>query len=243
MITLEGCANSIKSAITAEQGGAVRVELCDNLAEGGITPTHEVIDQARQLLNIDLFVLIRPRSGDFVYNDAEYNTIIKDIRFCAKVGCNGVVIGILDKDGYIDIDRNQKLANLAHQLGMECTFHRAIDRCNNIIGSLELIIDMGFDRILTSGGYPTAVEGADIIRQLITKANNRISIMPGSGITENNIHHLAQLTGLKEFHGSFRSLQKTAIDNSVETDDGSYANELLLTNIDKVKKAIEEANK
>lgn len=243
MITLEVCANSIQSAIIAEQGGAVRVELCDNLVEGGTTPSYEVIAQTRQLLNIDLFVLIRPRSGDFVYNDAEYNTIINDIHFCAKVGCNGVVVGILDKDGNIDTERNKRLADLAHQLGMKCTFHRAIDRCNDILGSLELIINIGFDRILTSGGYPTAIEGADIIRQLVSKANNRIVIMPGSGITEDNIHHLVQLTELNEFHGSFRSLQKAIINNNVETVDGSFSNELLLTDINKVRQAIEEANK
>lgn len=243
MITLEVCANSIKSAIIAEQGGAIRVELCDNLAEGGVTPTHEVIIRARKLLNIDLFILIRPRSGDFNYNDIEYNTMADDIRFCAQVGCNGVVFGILDKDNNIDIDRNQQLVDLAHQLGMQCTFHRAIDRCNDILGCLEPIINMGFDRILTSGGYSTAIEGADIIRQLISKAENRISIMPGSGITEDNIHHLVQLTKLNEFHGSFRSPQAITINNEVETDDGSHANNLLLTDLDKVKKAIIEANK
>lgn len=243
MITLEVCANSLRSALAAQAGGAVRVELCDNLGEGGTTPSAGTIIQARKLLDIQLFVLIRPRSGDFLYDDIEYQIIERDIRLCSETGCDGVVFGILDRQGNIDFERNAKLVEIANSYGMKTTFHRAIDRCNDIIGSLDTIIEAGFDRILTSGGFETALLGADVIRRMIEKSEDRISIQPGGGITENNIQELVSKTGLREFHGSFRSRYLSKMEYWSDTiNDLQSEKEIWETDEAKVKNVITLAN-
>jgi copper homeostasis protein len=137
MTSLEVCANSINSAIAAQSGGAVRVELCDNLKEGGTTPSAGQITMARKLLHIKLYVLIRPRSGDFLYNDIEYETMQADIRYCIEAGCDGIVIGILNADGTIDKERNLELVRMAKQFGLGVTFHRAFDVCADLYQALE----------------------------------------------------------------------------------------------------------
>ena len=242
-ITLEVCANSPQSAIEAQKGGAVRVELCDNLREGGTTPALSQIEKSRQHVDIQLNTIIRPRGGDFFYTDIEFETMKQDIQHCGKAKCDGVVFGILNSNGSIDKKRNSYLVNLAHKYGMSITFHRAFDRTKNLFQALEDIIELGCDRILTSGGMPTALEGAAVIKKLIEQANGRISIMPGSGITEDNIYQLVKTTGLKEFHGSFRSKYK----GEMKYISSSFSNEeeytILQTDADKVKKAIENANK
>ncbi len=205
MINVEVCSNSVRSAIAAQEGGACRVEFCDNLVEGGTTPSLAQIQTARKLLTINLNIIIRPRGGDFLYDDLEFEIMKSEIRMCGETGCDGVVIGLLNPDGTIDISRTKELVEIARQYGMSVTFHRAIDRCNDIFKGLENVINTGCDRILTSGGKNSALEGAENIRKLIELAGNRIVIMPGAGITENNIAELVKKTGLKEFHGSFRS--------------------------------------
>ncbi len=243
MITLEVCANSVQSAIEAQKGGAVRVELCDNLTEGGTTPSLSQIETTRQIADIQLNVLIRPRNGDFLYSDLEFETMKKDIHHCGQVKCNGVVFGILNPDGFIDKNRNKELLDIAKKYSMSATFHRAFDRCANLSESLEDIINLGFDRILTSGGKKTAPEGADILKGLIQQASDRIIIMPGGGITENNITDLVRITGLKEFHGSFRSLYRGAMKYiSPEFDDIKEEYSIMQTDAAKVKQAIENAN-
>ena len=222
MITAEVCANSIQSAIEGQKGGASRIELCDNLEVGGIIPPYEEIYKSRQLIEIQLNILIRPREGDFLYSNIEFKTMKEDIRFCGETGCNGVVFGILNYDGFIDIIRNKELIEIARRYNMSVTFHRAIDCSSDIFQSLEEIIELGCDRILTSGGKETALEGKYILKKLIEQAGDRIIIMPGSGINENNIKELVETTGLKEFHGSFRN-------NNI-------------TNHKKVRQAIENAN-
>lgn len=204
-IYLEVCADSVAAAFIAQNAGACRIELCDNLIEGGTTPSYGTIEQARKLLNIKLYVLIRPRGGDFLYDDLEFETMKSDMELCGKLGCDGVVIGLLLPDGTIDRVRCQELIIIAHQYNMGVTFHRAFDRCNNFFDAMETIIDLDCERILTSGGKNTALEGAEIIAQLIEAANKRISIMPGAGITPENIVELARKTNAKEFHGTFRS--------------------------------------
>lgn len=243
-ITLEVCANSFQSAIAAQEGGAVRVELCDNLEEGGTTPALSQIQITRKHIDIQLNVIIRPRGGDFQYSDLEFETMKRDIHHCGQNKCDGVVFGILNTDGSIDKIRNRELADIARQYGLSITFHRAFDRCKDLFQSLEDIIELGCDRILTSGGMKTAPEGHETIKQLITQSNGRISIMPGGGITENNIPELVKNTGLKEFHGSFRSrytgnmqYYSPAFDNINE----EYS--ILQTDPDKVRLAIENANK
>ncbi|MFV0537688.1 MAG: copper homeostasis protein CutC [Dysgonomonas sp.] len=242
-ITLEVCANSPQSAIEAQRGGAIRVELCDNLREGGTTPALSQIEKTRQSIDIQLNTIIRPRGGDFYYTDIEFDTMKQDVHHCGKTKCDGVVFGILSSDGSIDKERNSELVNIARQYGMSITFHRAFDRANNLLQALEHIIELGFNRILTSGGMQSAPEGSDIIKKLIERANGRISIMPGGGITELNIYELVKATGLKEFHGSFRSKYK----GKMKYLSPSFINEeeytISQTDAEKVKKAIENANK
>jgi copper homeostasis protein len=191
----------------ARKGGAGRIELCDNFTEGGTTPSYGTILVALKHLQMDLFVIIRPRGGDFLYSDIEFEVMKQDILFVRDAGVKGVVFGILSKDGKIDIERNRQLLELAKP--MQATFHRAFDMTDDPFSALEDIITIGFDRILTSGQKATAIEGADTISKLVKQAGNRIIIMPGSGINEENILELAQKTGAKEFHASLRKKVKS----------------------------------
>ena len=244
MISLEVCANSTQSAIEGQKGGAIRIELCDNLTEGGTTPSLSQIEKSRQLIDIQLNILIRPREGDFLYNNLEFEIMKQDIHHCGKVGCDGVVFGILNPDGTIDKKRNKELVEISHKYGMNVTFHRAFDRSKDLFSSLEDIIELGCDHILTSGGKKTAPEGKDILKKLIEQAGERIVIMPGGGITENNIQELVKYTGLKEFHGSFRSSYKSKMNFlSPEFDDVNGEYSIMQTDTKKVKLAIENANK
>jgi copper homeostasis protein len=202
---LEVCADSISNALIAQSAGAQRIEFCVNLSEGGTTPSAGQIREACKNLSVALYVLIRPRGGDFLYNDLEFEIMKSDIHFCGQTGCDGVVIGMLHPDGTIDTERCSELISIARQYAMGITFHRAFDRCNDLFTAMETIIELGCERILTSGGYDTAIEGAAIIRQLIEKAGNRIIIMSGAGITPENAGELIRQTGLMEMHGTFRS--------------------------------------
>ncbi|MCX6279853.1 MAG: copper homeostasis protein CutC [Bacteroidetes bacterium] len=195
---IEACVNSATSAIEAQKGGANRVELCENLHDGGTTPGVGSIRVARKRLDIDLFVMIRPRGGDFLYSQIEFDIMKEDIRFAKEQGADGVVFGILLPDGTIDRDRMKTLADLAQPMSMTC--HRAFDMTMDPFQAIEDLIDLGFDRILTSGQKPTALEGALLIKNLISKTNGRIIIMPGSGVKEHNILELLTLTGAKEVH-------------------------------------------
>jgi copper homeostasis protein len=203
-VLLEVCANSVASALAAQAGGAYRVELCENLYEGGTTPSYGEIQIARKLLQIKLYVLIRPRGGDFLYSDIEYDIMTADVNYCIEAGCDGIVIGILNADGTIDKERCQKLIDLAKKNGLGVTFHRAFDMCTDMDQALEDIITLGCERILTSGGKSTAMEGANILAHLIKKADSRITIMPGSGVSEKNAADLVEFTGAKEIHSSAR---------------------------------------
>ena len=199
---IEICANSVASCLEAQKGGAYRVELCAGIPEGGTTPSYGEIAVARELLNIELNIIIRPRGGDFLYSDVEHKTMLHDIKIAKKLGVDGVVIGCLKADGTIDMERNRELIAAAE--GMSVTFHRAFDMCKNPLESLEQIIALGCDRLLTSGQQPTAIEGISLLSQLVEKAGDRIIIMPGSGVNEDNIAILADKTKAKEFHFSAR---------------------------------------
>ncbi|MDR1951274.1 MAG: copper homeostasis protein CutC [Bacteroidales bacterium] len=203
---LEICVDTINSALIAQSAGAHRVELCTNLLEGGTTPSFALIEMARkQLTKTKLYVLIRPRGGDFWYNDLEFEIMKSDIHQCGKIGCDGVVVGMLNGDGTIDMTRNLELIDLAKRYSMGVTFHRAFDRCADLFQGLEDVINLGCERILTSGGKNTAIEGVSTLTQLIEKANHRICIMPGAGITPENAAELIEKTGATEIHGTFRS--------------------------------------
>ena len=199
---IEVCVTSVESAMAAEKGGATRVELCDNIFEGGTTPSPATISIARKYLKIKLNVLIRPRGGDFCYSDIEYEVMKQDIEFCKQAGSDGVVIGILNPDGSIDVKRTSELVQLARP--MSVTFHRAFDMVAYPFKALEEICAMQIDRILTSGLEKSAFEGAELIKELIEKAAGRVIIMPGGGVSERNISKIEKITGATEFHVSGR---------------------------------------
>lgn len=195
---LEICVDNIESALTAQSSGAHRIELCDNLLEGGTTPGYGIIVSARDNLTIDVNVIIRPRGGDFLYSDSEFDVMRRDIDICGELGIDGIVTGILRKDGSIDVDRTARLIEYARP--MSTTFHRAFDMCSDPVRGLEDIISTGATRLLTSGQQNNAIEGAGLISQLIIQARNRIIIMPGGGLNETNIRKIAEITGAGEFH-------------------------------------------
>ncbi|CAI8269996.1 MAG: Copper homeostasis protein CutC [Flavobacteriaceae bacterium] len=197
---LEVCANSYESALNAQKGGAQRIELCEDLAVGGLTPNFELSKKVISELNIPVFILIRPRDGDFNYSGEEFKQIKKDIILFKELGCKGIVSGILTKDNNIDISRTRELIELSKPL--EFTFHRAFDEVLNPIQALHQLIELKADRILTSGQAETAVKGLDLLKELINIAENKIIIMPGSGVNINNILEFKKI-GSKEIHGSF----------------------------------------
>ncbi|QNL48318.1 copper homeostasis protein CutC [Olivibacter sp. SDN3] len=197
---LEICANSFASALAAQNGGAHRVELCENLNEGGTTPSYGTIKKVREQLHIQVYVLIRPRAGDFNYTDEEFEIMKADILNCKQLGCDGVVIGLLDEEGNVASIRTKELVKLASPMGV--TFHRAFDCCNDGLKALKTIIYCGCERILTSGMQNTAIDGANFLKELVDKAGDNIIIMPGSGVNENNIQELIEKTNAKEYHTS-----------------------------------------
>ena len=222
-MTIEICANSVQSAINAANGGADRIELCQNLNEGGTTPSYAAIKYCAEKLSLKTMVLIRPRPGNFCYNDAEYEAIKDDVLTCRKLGVHGVVIGFLDKNLDIDTKRTAEIVKLARP--MEVTFHRAFDRCRDWRIALEQIIECGCDRILTSGQRKTAPEGADNLREIQKQANGRIKILAGSGVNSQNAADLIRMTDVSEVHSSCKHTienpQKTNIEDSsryMETD-------------------------
>ncbi len=192
---------------SAVEGGADRIELCANLAEGGTTPSYAHIKKCREAFDIALFPIIRSRGGDFLYTKDEFEIMKNDIKLCKEIGCEGIVIGLLNMDGTIDMTRTSELIELAYPL--EVTFHRAFDRCKDPFAALEELIEIGCQRILTSGQKPAVSEGVDLIAELNKKADDRIIILPGSGVRKDNIKMLAEKTGCIEFHSSLRGKAKS----------------------------------
>ncbi|MCD9014769.1 copper homeostasis protein CutC [Fulvivirgaceae bacterium QH1ED-6-2] len=197
---IEIVAYNIDSALKAQEGGADRIELCDSPGDGGTTPSHGTIEVIRQHLNIDVFVMIRPRGGDFHYNSYEYHAMKRDIFQCQKLSVDGVVFGILNPDGTIDKKRCRELIEKARPLKVTC--HRAFDMTRDPFEALEDCIEVGFDRILTSGQQPKALQGADLIGELIKRAAGRIAIMPGSGVNEETVQDIVRKSGAREIHSA-----------------------------------------
>jgi copper homeostasis protein len=195
---LEVCVDSVEAAMAAQKGGADRVELCANLLEGGTTPSVGAMKTARRCVDIGLQVMIRPRGGDFCYSKVEFEVMKLDIEAARDAGADGVVIGILKPDGSVDGPRTRELIELARPLSV--TFHRAFDMSRDPYDSLKTLIRLGADRILTSGQEPSALEGLDLIADLVGKAGDRIIIMPGGGITEKNFGKIAEGSGARELH-------------------------------------------
>ncbi|MEP7081104.1 MAG: copper homeostasis protein CutC [Ginsengibacter sp.] len=232
---IEIIAFNIESCKAAQEAGAHRIELCASPGEGGTTPSHAFIKAARKILEIELYIMIRPRGGDFLYSENELNIMQNDAAFCKQVGCDGIVTGVLKEDGTPDMQINEKILQVAYPL--EATFHRAFDRCINPLESLETIIQTGFERVLTSGQRPTAMDGKGLISDLIKAKGNDIIIMPGSGINAGNILEIAQDTGAREFHSSASILKKSEM---------KYKNEMMnedLAFITVNKKEVEEMAK
>lgn len=200
---LEICTPNIESVINARNAGVKRVELCSGLSEGGLTPSYAFIKQACAL-NIDINVLIRPRSGDFFYSNAEFEIIKEDIKIAKSLGANGIVVGILLSNGKVDKERMSEIVKLSNP--MEITFHRAFDMSDDLFQALEDIIDLGCHRILTSGGESSAIKALSTLNELVAKANNRIIIMSGAGINAENISIIAKETNAFEFHASAKKL-------------------------------------
>ena len=200
---LEICANSYQSAKNAQEAGAYRIELCQELSFGGITPSYGLLKQVRDNLEISVFVLIRPRGGDFVYSEVEFEIMKHDIQLCKDLGCDGIVSGLLNNNKTIDIDRTQELIELSRPLPF--TFHRAFDEVSNPLEAFLQLIDLGVERVLTSGQQTTAESGLELLKELNIMSNGRIIVLAGSGITSDNALKFKQI-GLKEIHASASSL-------------------------------------
>ena len=257
----EVCANSVESCRAAQLGGADRVELCAGIPEGGTTPSYGEIKQARRVLDegaaqglkaTRLHVIIRPRGGDFLYSEWELERMAEDIRICQELGADGVVFGCLRPDGSLDTEANARLLeatqhptpNTQHPA---ITFHRAFDRCAHPEQALEELISQGFDRILTSGQQPTALEGVDLLKKLHEQAQGRIKILAGCGVNEENIRKIHEATGIAEFHFSAREPRRSrmvfANPNVYMGAKDADEDTILVTSADRVRATIEQLEK
>jgi copper homeostasis protein len=208
-ILVEACVDTIESALAAARGGAHRIELCANLIEGGTTPSAGTLAVCRSQLDIPICVLIRPRGGDFLYSAAEFAVMLEDIRRAKEAGVQGIVTGVLRADGDIDADRTRELIGAARPLHV--TFHRAFDVCRDANRALETLIALGVERVLTSGQSATAPEGVETIARLVRQAAGRIAILPGGGITEENVATLVRATGVTEVHLTGAATQRSGM--------------------------------
>lgn len=221
---LEVCCGSIQSVHRAVQGGAYRVELCSGLAEGGITPSLALIEAALKVRGIRHHVLIRPRSGDFLYDDEEQDIIVRDILLARRAGADGVVVGALTPDGDVDVSACRRFVEAAVGQGDDCygidcrqlrpvslTFHRAFDVCRQPFHALEELVSLGFHRILTSGQASNAMDGIPLLKDLVGQAAGRIIIMPGCGVNVGNAARILDATGAQEIHASLRAVQPSAM--------------------------------
>jgi copper homeostasis protein len=196
---VEAAVETLDSALAAERAGADRIELCDNLGEGGTTPDGELVAAIVELVRPPVFVLIRPRAGDFVYSESEFDVMIRDIELTRTMGIAGIVTGALDANCRVDVKRTRSVVKAAG--GLPVTFHRAIDSAANLAVALDEAIEAGVSRVLTSGGAPTALEGVDVIAALVLRARERVSVVAGGGIREHNVREVIARTGVHEVHG------------------------------------------
>ena len=197
---IEVCAESYEYAVKAEKAGADRIELCKDLHLDGLTPDYESAKRTIDTLNIPVFILIRPREGDFIYSKEEFELMKQDILIFKEMGCKGIVSGVLNDDKTIDTERTKELVELSRP--MDFTFHRAFDIVSNPLIEIENLIELGIKRVLTSGQKKTAIEGLELLKELKKNTKNRIKIMPGSGINKSNI---VNFKTFNEIHGSFKN--------------------------------------
>lgn len=201
-ILLEICVFNIATAIAAASAGADRLELCENYTNGGTTPSYGYLKTVREKISIPIFPMIRPRAGDYFHSSDEIEIIKKDILLCKELGFDGVVFGLLNQDGSIDEPNTARLVEAAYPL--DVTFHRAFDRSANSLDAVEMLINCGCTRILTSGQVPKVTEGLDLVKQMVDQANGRIIIMPASGLNSSNVTNIIAKTGVSEVHTSAR---------------------------------------
>jgi copper homeostasis protein len=204
---LEIAANSLGSALAAQEGGADRIELCADLGNGGTTPSYGTLAITRDRLRIPMYALIRPRTGDFCYDTGEVDVMLRDIETCVKLGCDGVVIGALDTQGDVDETVCRELIGAASPLGV--TFHRAFDVARDQARALDTIIELGCERVLTSGGQATALAGAERIAGFVKRASSRVNIMAGAGVDVSNISEVALHSTAREFHSSAKAVRRS----------------------------------
>lgn len=236
IIKLEIAVFSVEAALAAIEAGADRIEFCENPLEGGTTPSFGSLATLISLTSKPVFPIIRPRGGDFLYTKNEFNAMRSDVLMARKLDYPGIVIGLLNQDGSIDVERTKRLVDLANP--MEVTFHRAFDRCKDPFKSLEDIISTGCKRILTSGQVPNAADAQPLLKKLVGQAGDRIIIMPGSGVRSNNIKEIIESTGAKEIHSSARKMLPTQMLYFKAT----MQEELLSTGVDadEIKKMLEQ---
>ena len=225
---LEVIGFTIESCLIAQAAGAHRIELCDNPSEGGTTPSYGFIKTARENLSIELYPIIRPRGGDFLYSEIEFELMKADIQICKNLGCDGVVIGMLNSDGTVDKQRCKQLVDIAQPMGV--SFHRAFDRTKDPFKALEDIISIGCERILTSGLKSVATDGVALLNELVKQANGRIIIMPGSGVRSDNIETLVKKTNATEFHTSARTYAESKMEFINESMDEQLTSVTTLSN-------------
>jgi len=202
MYRLEVCVDSVQSAVNAASGGASRLELCSNLTEGGTTPSLGMLRTVKKAVNIPVHAMVRPRGGDFLYSDSELEVMKEDIRLLKENGVDGVVFGVLTANGDIDVEKTKELLELSRPLPV--TFHRAFDVTRDLDGSLDVLMDLGIERVLTSGGDGTVLEGLPVLEGLVRRGGDKILVVPGGGITERNLGRILTGCGASEFHCSAR---------------------------------------
>ena len=244
MRILEACIESVESAIAAEAGGAKRVERCGNLIEGGTTPSSGMVKAVQSACSLPIMMMIRPRGGDFLYSDYELEVMKEDILEAKNLGVQGIVLGLLTTDGKVDVLKTNQLMTIASPL--EVTFHRAFDMTPDPFEALSILMDLGVNRILTSGQEATAPEGSGLIAELIERANGRITILPGGGIDENTIEDLTQIAGLNEFHATGSDVTSSAMTFKNEKiymgSPGLPEYSLVRTNEEKIRKMVNKIN-
>lgn len=205
---LEISVESVKAAIAAERGGAQRIEFCSNAREGGTTPSPELLRAVRERVSLPIFSMVRPRGGNFFYSDAEFAAMEREVGTAKESGMDGIVVGLVNANGRIDIGRTMRLVETAKPLPV--TFHRAFDECTNLRGSMEDVVATGATRLLTSGGRRTAPEALEMLGELVRIAGERLIVMPGSGLHAGNIREAVEKTGAREFHAGLSSVVRDA---------------------------------
>ncbi len=209
---IEVCIDNLESLTYAIQGGASRIELCSSLALGGLTPSFGIMKQAANLSSVPVYAMIRPRQGDFLYDDHDMESMLYDIDAAAEAGLQGIVFGMLTTNGDIDVQRAQRIVNHARLNGLGVTFHRAIDQCSDYKKAIENIAELGCERVLTSGLAASAALGKEIIEDMVRIANGRLSIMAGAGVNSDNVADIVTQTGIREVHLSGKSTRPSKME-------------------------------